>query len=363
MSPLRFQILSHYPFTRGLPWLRFGWKIGLGLLISVGISRYLPDGNVNAAIFDRAGMKIPDREVNSDRVNWQLLSTVGGRKYNGIGVIDVQHGVCTGFSISTGQNANAPAYVLTNGHCQGSMSKLPGDREIIVDRSTKTQFTVNYFHDFKAERLTIPVKRLVYGTMKNNDIAILELTTTQGELLKAGITPLQIATKPAELGEPLLVVGVPSEGVKQELNFLHAATCRAGAVANVREDIYNWKNSIRHQCSIVGGMSGSPMISLKTQQVVGIVNTGVNDNAVKQPQCSLNRPCEVVKNGSIQTFPQENYGQSIDRIPSCFDKQGRFNLHQPTCQLERPAPNDLPPPTTPNSQFLMSIASQNGSGM
>lgn len=265
-----------------------------------------------------------------------MLSTAAGRKYNGVGVIDLNDGVCTGFLFATGIHPNAPAYVLTNGHCQGSLSKLPTDREIIVNRSTKTKFILNYFHDFKPDRLTIPVKRLVYGTMKNNDIAILELTKTQRELTKAGITPLQIAPKPPTLGEPLIVVGVPSEGVKDELSFLHAATCQVGESANVKEDIYNWKRSIRHQCSIVGGMSGSPMISLKTQQVVGIINTGVNDSAAKQPQCSLNRPCEVVKNGFVQTFPQENYGQPVDLIPSCFDRHGIFNLDRSTCELERP---------------------------
>ena len=336
MSQIRFQFPTSHLSVRVRSLLRFGGKIGLGLLISSYVGGYLTNPAVRAAIFDRSGRKIPDREVNSDRVNWQMLSTAAGRKYNGVGVIDLNYGVCTGFLFATGIHPNAPAYVLTNGHCQGSLSKLPTDREIIVNRSTKTKFILNYFHDFKPDRLTIPVKRLVYGTMKNNDIAILELTKTQRELTKAGITPLQIAPKPPTLGEPLIVVGVPSEGVKDELSFLHAATCQVGESANVKEDIYNWKRSIRHQCSIVGGMSGSPMISLKTQQVVGIINTGVNDSAAKQPQCSLNRPCEVVKNGFVQTFPQENYGQPVDLIPSCFDRHGIFNLDRSTCELERP---------------------------
>ena len=336
MSQIRFQFPTSHLSVRVRSLLRFGGKIGLGLLISSYVGGYLTNPAVRAAIFDRSGRKIPDREVNSDRVNWQMLSTAAGRKYNGVGVIDLNDGVCTGFLFATGIHPNAPAYVLTNGHCQGSLSKLPTDREIIVNRSTKTKFILNYFHDFKPDRLTIPVKRLVYGTMKNNDIAILELTKTQRELTKAGITPLQIAPKPPTLGEPLIVVGVPSEGVKDELSFLHAATCQVGESANVKEDIYNWKRSIRHQCSIVGGMSGSPMISLKTQQVVGIINTGVNDSAAKQPQCSLNRPCEVVKNGFVQTFPQENYGQPVDLIPSCFDRHGIFNLDLSTCELERP---------------------------
>lgn len=336
MSQIRFQFPTSHLSVRVRSLLRFGGKIGLGLLISSYVGGYLTNPAVRAAIFDRSGRKIPDREVNSDRVNWQMLSTATGRRYNGVGVIDLNDGVCTGFLFATGIHPNAPAYVLTNGHCQGSLSKLPTDREIIVNRSTKTKFILNYFHDFKPDRLTIPVKRLVYGTMKNNDIAILELTKTQRELTKAGITPLQIAPKPPTLGEPLIVVGVPSEGVKDELSFLHAATCQVGESANVKEDIYNWKRSIRHQCSIVGGMSGSPMISLKTQQVVGIINTGVNDSAAKQPQCSLNRPCEVVKNGFVQTFPQENYGQPVDLIPSCFDRHGIFNLDRSTCELERP---------------------------
>ena len=317
-------------------WLR-SLQLGCtGLLLTLGMNSYLPPARVDAAIFDRSGRKIPDREVNSDRVNWQMLSATTGRQYNGIGSIEVDYGVCTGFFIFTGNNPTAPAYVLTNGHCQGTMSQLPKEHEIIVNRPSNTNFVVNYFYDYKSERLTIPVKRMVYGTMKNNDIAILELTKTQQELINAGVTPLTVSDRPAQLGEPTLVVGIPSAGVKEKLNFLHAATCQAGGLVNLKEDVYNWKKSIRHHCSIVGGMSGSPMISLKTNRVVGIINTGVNDNAIKQPQCSLNRPCELGINGVVQTFERENYGQLVDRIPSCFDRSGIFNLRQSQCQLERP---------------------------
>ncbi len=340
VSAKQFQMpINHPPECRThrvKSWVR-SFQLGcVGLFLAIGISDYLPDAGVNAAIFDRTGRKIPDREVNSDRVNWQLLSAATAQQYNGVGLIDLDYGACTGFFISTGNHPQAPAYVLTNGHCQGKLGDLPKESEIILDRPSKTNFVVNYFHDFKSERLSIPVKRMVYGTMKNNDIAILELTKTQQQLIRAGVTPLKIADRPARSGEPTLVVGIPSEGVKDTLNYLHAATCQTGELVNIKEDIYNWKNSIRHQCSIVGGMSGSPMISLKTNRVVGIINTGVNDNSAKQPQCSLNRPCEVGVNGIVQTFDRENYGQLVDRIPTCFDRSGKFNLRQPRCQLERP---------------------------
>jgi V8-like Glu-specific endopeptidase len=344
MSEVLFQMLTCKPpgSTRAPLTDRINvlpsWKqlVRAWLLLTIGTSGCLLGTAVDAAIFDRTGQKIPDREVNSDRVNWQMLSTATGRKYNGIGLIDVNYGVCTGFLVSTGKNPQAPAYVLTNGHCQGTINKLPSNREIIINRPSKTNFIVNYFHDFKSERLSIPVKRIVYGTMKNNDIAILELTKTQQELTKAGITPLQISNQPAHSGERTIVVGIPSEGVKETLNFLHVTTCQTGELVNLKEDVYNWRQSIRHRCSIVGGMSGSPMISIETNRVVGIINTGVNDTAAQQPQCSINRPCEIGQNGLVQTFDRENYGQLVDQIPSCFDRSGIFNLYQSTCQLERP---------------------------
>jgi hypothetical protein len=124
MSQIQFQhpthrtIRSHQrsrSFRASL--FKFGRNIGIGILLAIGTGGYLIDTGVNAAIYDRSGQKIPDREVNSDRVNWQMLSAATGRKYNGVGLIEVGYGVCTGFLISTG-SLNAPAYVLTNGHCQ-----------------------------------------------------------------------------------------------------------------------------------------------------------------------------------------------------------------------------------------------------
>jgi Trypsin-like peptidase domain len=338
MSQIQFQIVTNYLLITLKLSLRMGLSIFMPLLLTSSGDGYFLGNPANAVIFDRSGRKIPDREVNSNRVNWQMLSTATSRKYNGVGITDADRGkgICTGFFISTGTNLNAPAYVLTNGHCQGSFNKPSKKRRVLVNRSTKTQFIVNYFYDFKPARLSIPVKRMVYGTMKNNDLAILELTISQRELSRSGIIPLQIALTPPTLGESIVVVGIPSQGVKDELNFLHSTTCKVGNMANVKEDIYNWQKSIRNRCSIVGGMSGSPMVSLKTNRVIGIINTGVDDNATKQRQCSNNRPCEVIKNKLIKTFPQENYGQLVDRIPTCFDAHGVFNLYRSTCQLERP---------------------------
>jgi hypothetical protein len=90
------------------------------------------------------------------------------------------------------------------------------------------------------------------------------------------------------------------------------------------------------RCSVVGGMSGSPLVSLRSNQVVAIANTGVDDDALTKPECSLNRPCEVSSDGSIATFPKENYAQQVSNIPSCFDRKGIFDLKLPSCNLEKP---------------------------
>jgi V8-like Glu-specific endopeptidase len=305
---------------------------GIGLTIALAFTTQL----TLAAIYDRQGQKLPDREVNSDRVNWQLLTTVTDKKYNGIGLIDLDYGVCTGFAIAVGNNPKSPAYVLTNAHCQVQDGNLPGAREIMVNRPSESNFILNYFHDFQGERLELPIKKIAYATMKNNDLAILELHKNQQELINYGIKLLQISTAPPKVGEPIAVVGIPSEGVKARLNFLHKSVCAIGNRVRLVESVYDWKNTIGHRCSIIGGMSGSPMISLKTDRVVGIVNTGVDDKSVKQGKCTLNRPCEIGKDGKRRTVPDRNYGQLIHHIHTCFNPQGIFNLYQPGCQLEKP---------------------------
>ncbi|HEY9669666.1 MAG TPA: serine protease, partial [Coleofasciculaceae cyanobacterium] len=72
------------------------------LLVSVGLGLVLGSNLVQAAIFDRNGNKIPDTEVNSSKVNWELLSVERGGKYNGVGLLAQQvRGICTAFFLDT----------------------------------------------------------------------------------------------------------------------------------------------------------------------------------------------------------------------------------------------------------------------
>jgi hypothetical protein len=306
------------------------------LLASLGLGLAVGSHLAQAAIYDRNGNKIPDAEVNSSDVNWELLSAERGKNYNGVGVLEQEtEKFCTAFLLNTDGKENAPAYAITNGHCS-ELRTEPGAKDIIVNRASNVVFKLNYFLNEENRVRSVRVRQVVYATMKGTDIAILELGATYGQLVKEGFTPLKIDRLPPQIGEPIEVIGIPMTGVNPSLSFLHRAGCEVGQTVNLREDVYQWERAIRTRCSIVGGMSGSPVVSLKSNRVVAIANTGVDDEALAQPECSINRPCEISTDGSITTFPKENYAQRVSDIPSCFDKEGIFNLNLPSCRLEKP---------------------------
>lgn len=306
------------------------------LLAALGLGLALGANVAQAVIFDRNGNKLPDAEVNSSKVNWELLSVEKGKQYSGIGLLEQSSfGICTAFFLDTQGVTQSPAYAVTNGHCYDG-SSFPKPQEVLINQPSNLIFKLNYFKDGLNRVRPVRVRRVVYATMKGTDITVLELNTSFKQLVKEGFTPLKIDPVPAPVGEPVKIIGIPLNGVEPSRSFLHRAVCEIGQSANVREDGYQWEKSIRNRCSLVGGMSGSPVVSLQSNRVVAIANTGVDDNALSQPECSLNRPCEITKEGKITTLAKENYAQRVNDIPSCFDERGIFNLALSSCRLEKP---------------------------
>ena len=139
------------------------------------------------------------------------------------------------------------------------------------------------------------------------------------------------------VGEPVQNIGIPMSGMDSwEKIGLHRSTCEIGNYVDLLEAGYHFNGSQRNQCSIVGGSSGSPLISIKTGRIVALMNTGVNDDSIGTPDCSINRPCEVASDGTSRSFPSFNYSQRVAAIPSCFNSQGFFELKLAGCALERP---------------------------
>jgi V8-like Glu-specific endopeptidase len=309
--------------------------IGLGIWGIIGTS-----WSSSAAIFNRQGQRLSESNFDYRAIDWQMLNPATA--YSGVGLIKIrQSSNCTGFLINT--TATAPAYVLTNAHCLDLLSNLPGANEIILDKPIRNQgrnrapltFTPNYFANTAQPRRSYEVKKVLYATMKDNDVALLELSTTQKDLINTGIVPLDIATLASPAGEKIQVIGVPGDSVPFERQFLHQVTCVLGSTVKIQEGAYTWPQSLKHRCSIVGGMSGAPMVA--KGKVIGIVNTGGAEVAPHSKKCILNQPCELITNKKTLVTGNENYGQLLTKMASCFDSSGTFNLSPPSCLLDKPA--------------------------
>jgi V8-like Glu-specific endopeptidase len=299
----------------------------------------LTSGSGSAAVFDRQGHRIPESQFNYRSIDWQMMDVTAA--YRGIGLIKIrQSSTCTGFLIRT--QATAPAYVLTNAHCIDLLSNLPSAQEIITNRILRNTgragapltFTPSYFAQAPDGRRSYAAERVVYATMKNNDLALLELSPTQGELSKIGLVGLSIANQPSAAGEKIEVVGIPSVRVPFDRQFIHRATCLLGPTVSVKEGVYTWPRSLRNRCSIVSGMSGSPI--LVQGKVIGMMNTGGTEVLPRSQKCILDQPCEVISSKKIFVTGSENYGQLLTPLANCFTDRGVFNLSQPGCRLEQP---------------------------
>jgi V8-like Glu-specific endopeptidase len=295
-----------------------------------------------AAVFDRQGTVLSEINLDPARVNWQLLNSQDHRIFNGVGLIKIRDfSSCTGFFIqSAARSANTPAYVLTNAHCIDLIENLLSPTEIVVNQQLRSygrnppilSYTPNYFKGDR-NRSTYIVKKILYATMKNSDVALLELNISQRELMLQGISPLALANHPASTGAKIEVIGIPGEAIPASEQFIYRSTCPLGPTVRLKEGGYEWRKALRHRCSLLGGMSGSPMIS--GGKVVGIVNTGGGTGGRRSPLCTLDNPCEIGAGGRRQPTTSSNYGQLVHQLTDCFD-QGIFNLNRSGCQLEKP---------------------------
>ncbi|WP_340614412.1 hypothetical protein [Xenorhabdus thailandensis] len=100
----------------------------------------------------------------------EKFRTVG--KFNG-----TSHCTATLISGENVPNEDTPALILTAGHCVDSNV---GTNDVIVDQPAPEfwRYTPDYFIDKKEELSPIKVNRILYSTMKYEDIAVLQLDAT-----------------------------------------------------------------------------------------------------------------------------------------------------------------------------------------
>jgi V8-like Glu-specific endopeptidase len=215
------------------------------------------------------------------------------------------------------------ALVLTNGHCLES--GMPGAGEVIVDQRSSRTFTL--LDRTGGRNLgTLQATRVEYATMTDTDVTVYRLSTTYAAIQKRyGIPALRLSTARPHGGTPIRIVS----GYWRKIYG-----CATDAtVYRLREADWTWKDSIRYrpECQTVHGTSGSPVIDVRTHQVVGVNNTGNDDGE----RCTLNNPCEVDRAGNVTVRQGIHYGQQTYLLARCLGQGGDVVLSR-ACALPRP---------------------------
>ncbi|MGH3878709.1 MAG: S1 family peptidase [Actinophytocola sp.] len=216
------------------------------------------------------------------------------------------------------------AMMLTNGHCyEGGM---PGAGQVLVNRPSSRSGTLL---DASGNSLgTLRADLALYATMTGTDVTLYRLTSTYDAIRSStGATALTIAAGHPADGS---AIGIPSGYWEQVWN------CQVnGFVHTMREAQWTWQDSIRYDsaCDTIPGTSGSPVVDVASNQIVGINNTG-NENG---GTCTLNNPCEVDENGNVTVHPGQSYGQQTYWFTTCLDANNALDLSTPGCLLAKPA--------------------------
>jgi len=262
-----------------------------------------------------------DGIINNQDQSFNQLKAVG--QYDGTSL-------CTAVFVKLSDNLDAPAYVLTNGHCAQDWD---ASAVFLNTQSPGHSVRFNLFQNTtQTDQVTIPVKQIAYSTMKGTDLAIAELQATVRQLIDKGITPLPIAKAMPTAGTAIRIVGVPVNGIPQEEWVLRQISGTQGRKTDLIEFIWTWWDMYaNHAPGIVGGYSGSPVLTTYKEGVFGLINTTTLGGS---SPCYLGYPCELTNQGATPK-EQTNYALSVLSVPGCFNASGQFDLTQPTCTLDK----------------------------
>ncbi|MDX2601093.1 serine protease [Streptomyces caniscabiei] len=218
---------------------------------------------------------------------------------------------------------NDPALVMTNGHCLETGFPTPG--QVIVDRASTRTFGL--LNSAGTRVGTLRASKIAYGTMTDTDMAVYQLTTTYAQIKSTyGIDALVYDTARPTAGTDISVVS----GYWKRIY-----SCDVDGFAyRLKEGDWTWKDSIRYTsaCNTIGGTSGSPVVNVATNKVVGVNNTG-NESGER---CTVNNPCEVDANGTVTVRQGINYAQQTWHVPACFGVDNKLDLSASGCVLPKP---------------------------
>ncbi len=173
--------------------------------------------------------------------------------------------------------------------------------------------------------------RIAYATMRDVDLAIVELDATVAELIELGIEPVPLVAEAAEPGLEVVNVGVPVRDLPHEDWVARRGECTVREAVTVLEGEWTWRGALANDCpGIIQGSSGSPLLT--AGGVVGVINTTSFAGLVRGGECALNNPCEA--GADVRVVPDTSYASPVAGLGNCF-ADGVFELSE-ACPLPRP---------------------------
>lgn len=238
---------------------------------------------------------------------------------------------CTVSFVQFGDDLNAPATFISNGHCSQNAFSSSASNDITTDKSVNYTAKFNYFQDSieAGETISVGINKVLYSTMKGLDISVLSSDQTVAQLISQGLTPYRITQQSLPTESPITIAGVP-----MDVNALQLSYCESGDTYNVIEGYWHWYGFDENNCQgISEGSSGSPVFD-NNQSIVGLINTTTNTAVGKT--CYSGNPCAVDEEGA-HVKKNKNYVVPLQNLDQCFDASGRFSLNHLGCPLPKPS--------------------------
>jgi hypothetical protein len=227
---------------------------------------------------------------------------------------------CTAAVIDAGSE-DAPAYVLTAGHCVGHPYLDPN--AILLEQQWEGHLSTGHEYQATEAPIELPLAALEYATMHQRDVAILRLAMSVRELRALGLTPLAVAERAPPEGEEIAIVGHPHSA------WLQRSRCTQGQSVYVAEGDW-WFEATTNGCAgITGGSSGSPVLN-----AMGEVFAVHSTSSGQGSPCSENNPCELRDGPLANASRSAGYVSDIAGLVGCF-AEGDFDAALEACPLTK----------------------------
>lgn len=230
------------------------------------------------------------------------------------------NGCSGGLFAAPGQTEDAPALVMTNGHCVryreilGRGQSFPEAGEVFTNlNSSEVRANTVITLQVEGRNEPVQVRQLQFATMTGTDVAVFELTETYRELReRLQIAPFLLAEKNATEGEEVRVFAS---------YYNREQRCRVlDSITRLREGPFWTGPAIKfsNECEFYTGFSGSFTLNA-ANELVGLANTHYSGDNVP---CSVHNPCEVEGADTTRVAdPGQSYGVPLAGLAACYRRQ------------------------------------------